>query len=76
MPVFTSIFRFRDESGGIFYGEAGESALHTKENLTGRLVFIFRGDTPWDEDFVLTGEQRKVVEVCVSFSHFSGPSDS
>lgn len=46
--------------------------LHTKENLTGRLVPVFRGEFPWDADFVLTEEQRKVVEVCISSLAFSG----
>lgn len=63
MAPFTSLLRFRDEAGTIHYGEAGASLNHTKESLTGRLVSIFQGRYPWDDDFVLTESQRKVVEV-------------
>ncbi|RHZ52052.1 hypothetical protein CDV55_102432 [Aspergillus turcosus] len=63
MVLFSSIFRFRDEKGDIYFGEAGESSNHTLESLTGRSVRIFRGEHPWDDDFVLTEEQRTVAEV-------------
>ncbi|KAF7133929.1 hypothetical protein CNMCM5793_005395 [Aspergillus hiratsukae] len=63
MVLFSSIFRFRDEKGSIYFGEAGESSNHTLESLTGRSVPIFRGEHPWDDDFVLTEEQRNVAEV-------------
>jgi hypothetical protein len=63
MAPFTSLFRFCDDSGLVYYGEAGESSGHTKESLIGRSVPVFRGENPWDVDFALTGDQRKVVEV-------------
>jgi hypothetical protein len=65
MVLFSSIFRFRDEKGSIFFGEAGESSNHTLESLTGRSVPIFRGEHPWDDNFVLTEEQRNVAEVWI-----------
>jgi hypothetical protein len=65
MVLFSSIFRFRDEKGNIYFGEAGESSNHTLESLTGRSVPIFRGEHPWDDDFVLTEEQRTVAEVWI-----------
>ncbi|CAL5873679.1 uncharacterized protein PFLUO_LOCUS7961 [Penicillium psychrofluorescens] len=62
MAPFSSIFRFRDEKGSVYFGEAGESSNHTIESLTGRVVPIFRGEHPWDDDFALTEEQRNVAE--------------
>lgn len=66
MDSFTSIVRFRAEDGNTYYGEAGASLNHTQENLVGRIVPVFEGLHPWDDDFVLTESRRKVVEVLVS----------
>ncbi|KAH7141935.1 fumarylacetoacetate hydrolase family protein [Dactylonectria macrodidyma] len=63
MASFNSLVRFRGEDGNVYYGEAGESPKHTKESLTGRLVPTFRGVNPWDGDFALNGEERRVAEV-------------
>lgn len=69
MSSFTSLFRFRDDQGSVYYGEAGADGKFTKESLTGREVQIFTGDNPWDDDFKLSNERRKVAEVCVQH-HF------
>ena len=63
MHSFTSLFRFRDDQGSVYYGEAGADGKFTKESLTGREVQIFTSDNPWDDDFKLSNERRKVVEV-------------
>ncbi|KAJ6110218.1 fumarylacetoacetate hydrolase family protein [Penicillium sp. IBT 16267x] len=63
MASFSSIVRFRDDKGNVCFGEAGESDNHTIESLTGRSVPIFKGEHPWDDDFVLTEEKRNVAEV-------------
>ncbi|KAM5358499.1 hypothetical protein ACJZ2D_015224 [Fusarium nematophilum] len=68
MASFDSLVRFRGDDGNVYYGEAGMSPKHTKESLTGRLVPIFQGANPWDSDFILTGEQRRVAEVLCPLS--------
>lgn len=63
MAPFSSIFRFRDDKGRVYFGEAGDSSNHTVDSLTGRSVPTFKGECPWDDNFVLTEEQRNVAEV-------------
>lgn len=65
MVLFSSIFRFRDEKGDIYFGEAGESSNHTLESLAGRSVHNLQRRASWDDDFVLTEEQRNVAEVWI-----------
>lgn len=63
MSSFTSLFRFRDDQGSIYYGEAGTPNAPTKENLTGRDVQVFTGGDPWDDGFSLSNDRRRVAEV-------------
>ncbi|KAJ3464859.1 hypothetical protein MRS44_009645 [Fusarium solani] len=69
MSPFTSLFRFRDDQGSVYYGEAGADKNFTKESLTGHDVQIFTGDNPWDDNFKLTNERRRVVEVLCPLPH-------
>ncbi|WKT43683.1 Fumarylacetoacetase-like, C-terminal [Fusarium oxysporum f. sp. vasinfectum] len=63
MSKFSCLVRFRALRGGIHYGEAGKSDSHSADSLIGRLVPVFHGKTPWDDDFVLTEELEEILEM-------------
>lgn len=60
---FTRLVRFANASG-VWYGEAEGKEL-TKEGLVGQSVPVFRGEHPWDADFVKTSDVQEIAQVCV-----------
>jgi hypothetical protein len=61
---FSHLVRFTDAEGKIWYGEA-EGQVLTKEGLVGTSVPVYRGEHPWDADFVKTSDVREIAEVCM-----------
>lgn len=62
MSPFKHLIRFKNASAKIFYGEA-ESVAVSDTSLVGRKVYIFDGESPWDDNFQLTGRAETIAEV-------------
>ncbi len=63
MAPFSRLVRFRNPAGQIFYGEVPGDELTTKESLQGSQVAVYKGETPFDNDFSLTDQKEEIAEV-------------
>ncbi|KIX97075.1 uncharacterized protein Z520_07189 [Fonsecaea multimorphosa CBS 102226] len=61
MPRFERLVRFRDSQGQIQQGEA--SKISWDSELVGKVVPIYKGTNPWDDDFHLTEQTATISEV-------------
>jgi hypothetical protein len=59
---FKRLIRFRNPAGNIHYGEV-DTIGSTLEKLLGETVPVFRGQSPWDDDFSQTSEREEIAEV-------------
>ncbi len=66
MAPFSRLVRFKNPAGNVFYGEVPESAdnLAIQETLLGSKVPVYKGTTPFDDDFTLTEQKEEIAEVC------------
>ncbi|EXJ57736.1 uncharacterized protein A1O5_12526 [Cladophialophora psammophila CBS 110553] len=63
MATFSRLVRFRNPAGQIFYGEVPGVDFVTQESLQGSKVAVYKGETPFEDDFGLTGHQEEIAEV-------------
>ncbi|KIW95793.1 uncharacterized protein Z519_02857 [Cladophialophora bantiana CBS 173.52] len=63
MAAFSRLVRFSNPAGQIFYGEVPGVDFVTQESLQGRKVAVYKGETPFEDDFALTGHQEEIAEV-------------
>ena len=64
MADFRKLIRFKDATGQVYYGEAGDLAAITQGGLVGASVCVFFGENPWSPDFAITGTTKTISEVC------------
>ncbi|KIW56398.1 hypothetical protein PV05_05063 [Exophiala xenobiotica] len=69
MAPFSRLVRFRNPAGQIFYGEVPGDELTTKESLQGSQVAVYKGETPFDNDFSLTDQKEEIAEVLAPLAH-------
>ncbi|KPI42411.1 Fumarylacetoacetate hydrolase domain-containing-like protein [Cyphellophora attinorum] len=69
MADFRKLIRFKDASGQVYYGEAGDLKDITQDGLLGADVPIFEGQNPWTPGFVLTESRRTISEVLAPIEH-------
>ncbi|KAK5222251.1 hypothetical protein LTR72_006508 [Exophiala xenobiotica] len=62
MAPFSRLVRFRNPAGQIFYGEVPGDDLVDKKSLEGRKVAVYKGETPFDDDFSLTGQMEEIAD--------------
>jgi len=64
MSRFQRLIRFQDAGGDIHYGELGKSDPD-QSGYAGLEVNTYEGDSPWSENFHLTGKKATVEKVCL-----------
>ncbi len=66
MAPFSRLVRFKTPAGNVFYGEVPDSGnnLATHETLIGSKVPVYKGVTPFDDNFTLTDQNEEIAEVC------------
>ncbi|KAJ3545768.1 hypothetical protein NM208_g2353 [Fusarium decemcellulare] len=69
MATFGKLVRFKDRAGAAFYGEAEGLPSINEQGLIGSSVPIYAGESPWDPNFRLTSETKKIAEVLPPLSH-------
>ncbi|KAK5327270.1 hypothetical protein LTR43_006425 [Exophiala xenobiotica] len=69
MAPFSRLVRFRNPAGQIFYGEVPGDDLVDKKSLEGRKVAVYKGETPFDDDFSLTGQMEEIADVLTPLAH-------
>ncbi|TVY19602.1 Fumarylacetoacetate hydrolase domain-containing protein 2 [Lachnellula arida] len=62
-PKFQRLVRFENPNGKIYYGELGLEHAATEQDLIGSSVAIYKGLSPWAEDFKLTSQKEKIAAV-------------
>ncbi|KIY01280.1 uncharacterized protein Z520_02832 [Fonsecaea multimorphosa CBS 102226] len=63
MAAFSRIVRFRNSAGQIFYGEVPGDDLVDQKSLVGSKVAVYKGESPFDNDFSLTDNKEEISEV-------------
>ncbi|KAH8650769.1 fumarylacetoacetate hydrolase family protein [Ilyonectria robusta] len=69
MATFGKLVRFKDRAGTAFYGEAEGLPSINKQGLIGSFVPVYASESPWDPNFRLTSETKRIAEVLPPLSH-------
>jgi hypothetical protein len=64
MSRFQRLIRFQVAGGRVHYGELGSSKADDSA-YAGLEVDTYEGETPWSEDFHLTGKKATIAKVSI-----------
>jgi len=66
---FSRLVRFKNPRGEVHYGEF-EAKAPTWDQLVGTSVSVYKGDSPWDDNFTLSDEKEEIAEVLSPISQY------